>query len=251
MVFQISVGALRNRFRPALAATVALGLCLPILIGLGAWQVIRGQDKARLLQAAGAGEALAPIEFAQADAQAIADYRRVVVRGRFVADRQGLLDNQMRDGQVGYDVLTPLRMDSGPALLLVDRGWLPRGGRRSDIAPWQTPTGEVTLIGYLREPTDIPLITGAVSESFGALWVVAEISPAHLQRHLGIQIQPRLLRLAPESAHGFRRDWPLTSMPPARHYAYAVQWFGLAAALLGMYLVAGWRRGRILAGERS
>ena len=239
----------RNRFRPALAATVALALGLPILLGLGAWQVSRGQDKARLLQAAGAGQELAPIEFAQAAAQASADYRRVVVKGRFVTDRQGLLDNQVRDGQVGYDVLTPLQVQGVPGVLLVDRGWLPRGGRRSDITPWQTPAGEVTLIGYLREPIDVPLVTGTVSESFGALWVVAQISPAHLQQHLGVQIQPRLLRLAPESAHGFRRDWPLTSMPPARHYAYAAQWFGLAVALLCMYLVAGWRRGRIGSGE--
>lgn len=33
-------------------------------------------------------------------------------------------------------------------------------------------------------------------------------------------------------------------MSPQRHYGYAVQWFGLAAALLVLYIIAGRRRAR-------
>ena len=148
----------------------------------------------------------------------------------------------MRDGQVGYDVLTPLRVEGLAEVLLVDRGWLARGARRSDVPVWQTPAGEVTLIGYLHRPVDVPLVTGDVSESFGGRWVVSQIDPALLGKHLGMPVQARVLRLAPQSEHGFRRDWPLVSMTPQRHYGYAVQWFGLAGALFGIYLVAGLRR---------
>lgn len=245
---QAASGAGRGWFRPARAATVALLFAVPILSGLGLWQVSRGQDKAALIVAAAAAQALPPSRFDPAAAP-VSGYRRVQVTGRFLADREGLLDNQLRDGQVGYDVLTPLRVDGLPGALIVDRGWLARGGRRSDLASWQTPAGEVTLIGYLRLPTDIPFVTGAVSETFGTRWVVAEISPVELEKYLGLVVAAQVLRLAPESEHGFRRDWPLTTMTPARHYAYAAQWFGLAAALCVMYGLAGWRRARALPQE--
>ncbi len=235
----------RRGFRPVLAASLAVILLLPVLVGLGVWQVKRGQEKARLLTEAALAQEQVPLDLAQVgQLDAIADHRRVVVRGVFLADRQGLLDNQVRDGRVGYDVLTPLRVEGRPGVLLVDRGWLPRGGRRSDVPIWQTPGGQVVLIGYLHRPADVPLVTGDVSESFGSLWVTAEIDPAPLGRFLGMSVQPRVLRLAPESDHGFRRDWPVVAMTPQRHYGYAVQWFGLAGALLGIYLVTGLRRAR-------
>ena len=74
--------------------------------------------------------------------------------------------------------------------------------------------------------------------------MVSQIDPALLGEYLGMPVHGRVLRLAPQSEHGFRRDWPLVSMTPQRHYGYAVQWFGLAGALFGIYLVAGLRRAR-------
>lgn len=234
-----------RRFRPALAASLAVALALPILLGLGVWQVKRGQEKARLLGEVAAAGDMVPIDLARlAQINDIAEYRHVRVQGEFLIDRQGLLDNQVRDGQVGYDVLTPFRAQGVPGVILVDRGWLARGGRRSDVPTWQTPEGNVTLIGYLHQPADIPFVSGEVAESFRGLWVVPEISASLLGQYLGMPVQARVLRLAPESAHGFRRDWPIVVMSPQRHYGYAVQWFGLAGALLWIYVLAGLRRGR-------
>ena len=36
-----------------------------------------------------------------------------------------LLRNRVRDGEGGYDVLTPLRLDDGTAVV-IDRGWVAR-----------------------------------------------------------------------------------------------------------------------------
>ncbi|MCL5256048.1 MAG: hypothetical protein M1363_08050, partial [Gammaproteobacteria bacterium] len=38
------------------------------------------------------------------------------------------------------------------------------------------------------------------------------------------------------------REWPIVVMPPHRHYAYAMQWFGLALAALIVFLVASRER---------
>lgn len=235
----------RGAFRPALSATLAVLVGVPILCGLGVWQVTRGLEKARLLDAAATGQALVPMDVDATTAmQAIASHRVVRVQGVFLADRQGLLDNQVRDGQVGYDILTPLRIGGRDELILVDRGWLARGARREDVPEWSTPDGTVTLLGTLHPPVDVPLVSGEISDRFGGAWVVSEIDPAMLEASVGAPLWPRVLRLAPQSAHGFRRDWPVVAMTPQRHYGYAVQWFGLAAALLALYAVAGVRRGR-------
>lgn len=235
----------RRRFNPTWPATLAVLVAVPILAGLGCWQVARGREKSRLLEHAAVEQAAVLVELRSAAAVAgIASHRPVRVQGVFVADHQGLLDNQVRDGQVGYDILTPLRMAGSDDLLLVDRGWLPRGPRRDDLPEWSTPDGVVTLLGTLHRPVDVPLISGEVSDSFGGAWVVPEIDPVMLGKRLGAPLAPSVLRLLPQSEHGFRRDWPVVAMTPQRHYGYAVQWFGLAAALLAIYAVGGVRRGR-------
>lgn len=235
----------RRAFSPPLAATLAVLLLVPVLAGLGYWQVARGHEKARLLAEAAAGQAAAPVDLASVESfEALSGQHLLRVRGVFLGERQGLLDNQVRDGRVGYDILTPLRIAGRAELLLVDRGWLPRGPRREDLPQWSTPDGVVTLVGTLHVPVDVPLVTGAISDTFAGAWVVSEIDLPLLGRPLGAPLAPRVLRLAPASEHGFRRDWPVVAMTPQRHYGYAVQWFGLALALLVLYGVAGVRRAR-------
>ena len=52
-----------------------------------------------------------------------------------------------------------------------------------------------------------------------------------------------MIRLDPDQPQGFRRDWrPVTEMGPATHVGYAVQWFGLALALVVIYVVVNIRR---------
>ena len=240
----------RYGFRPSRAAILATGVALPILLALGCWQIERGREKARLLDAADREQAAAPVTLTAADpVEAIGPYRRVEVHGRFVADRQGLLDNQVRDGHAGFDVLTPLRIDGRAAVLLVDRGWLAGGARRTEVPHWLTPQAPVTLVGYLHPPTDLPLVTGQVAESLSGYWVVPEIDPALLGEQLGTPVEPRILRLAPDSGHGFRRDWPVVAMTPQRHYGYAAQWFGMAVALVAIFAITGARRARTLSGS--
>ena len=62
---------------------------------------------------------------------------------------------------------------------------------------------------------------------------------AELQRSL----LPFVLLLDNEEPDGYLRDWqPLVGFGPERNVGYAVQWFGLAAALLIIYLTVNSRR---------
>src|SRR5690606_12915045 len=101
----------RYRFRPGLWPTLAVLLLLPLLLGLGFWQLDRAEQKRAWLAqlAAAAQQEAVNLNAVQPDYPAVAQ-RRVEARGRYDADRQLLLDNQIRAGRQGYLVLTPLRL---------------------------------------------------------------------------------------------------------------------------------------------
>jgi len=59
---------------------------------------------------------------------------------------------------------------------------------------------------------------------------------------LGRPLQPRLLLLDPDATSGFVRKWTPAVMPPARHQAYAFQWFAFALAALVLFVALHWKK---------
>ncbi|MNN94970.1 hypothetical protein D3C81_2137010 [compost metagenome] len=66
---------------------------------------------------------------------------------------------------------------------------------------------------------------------------------AGLWRELGRAGLADELRLQPGPA-SYLGDWPLVSMGPEKHLGYAVQWFALAATLLGLFVWFGVQQAR-------
>jgi len=54
---------------------------------------------------------------------------------------------------------------------------------------------------------------------------------------LGQDLFDTILRLEPDSDHGYVRKWPVPGFGEAKHLGYAFQWFAMALALLVIYLV--------------
>src|ERR1700740_2427469 len=94
-------------FRPRLWA-LALGIALCAAgIALGRWQSGRADAKRAAAHSA----------------------QRIVVHGEFLPERSVLLDNKLRHGRAGYEVVTPLRLAEG-IHVLVNRGWIEASPRR-------------------------------------------------------------------------------------------------------------------------
>jgi cytochrome oxidase assembly protein ShyY1 len=51
-----------------------------------------------------------------------------------------------------------------------------------------------------------------------------------------------MLRLAPDAASGFVREWRPDVFPPERHRAYAFTWFTLAAAVVVVFVGMHWQK---------
>jgi surfeit locus 1 family protein len=82
------------------------------------------------------------------------DFRRVYARGRFRHDQEMLVGPRMRDGQVGFLVITPFERisDEKGSTILINRGWIHKNKARQIDRPDSVAEGMVTVQGLLRQP---------------------------------------------------------------------------------------------------
>ena len=229
----------KQQWRLSFWPVIAFCAVLPALIALGVWQVQRGIEKratydrflrASLMDATMAGN------LSLAQFNDLQRYRRIAMRGQYLAERQFLLDNMPHDGRPGHHVLTPFLPVGARYVVMVDRGWRP--GLAMDVD--ENPPAErgVTLIHGMLAAFPQPALD-LRSENATVAWprVVQFPSADELAGMLGQPVANSRLLLGADAADGFVREWTPPGIPPARHYAYAFQWFGLAAALIVIFLV--------------
>jgi len=208
---------------------------------LGRWQWHRAEEKRALAAAFVAGAADFSSELGRRSTAELPRYTQVRVHGQYEPAHQFLLDNMTHAGRVGYQVLTPFRLDDG-RLLLVNRGWVPLPGERRDVLPdlSLTDTTLVNIGGRLDTLPVAGLTSGQARPGTEAPWPKRTSFPsmAQLGLALGQTLESRQLLLAPGEPQGYVRDWQDAGagLPPERHVSYAVQWWGLGALSLFLYL---------------
>jgi cytochrome oxidase assembly protein ShyY1 len=225
-------------FRPGLLPTLVVLALLPGLIALGCWQLRRADEKRALMDVYAERQLEAPVAVAQLDQLADPAFYPVRLYGRFDAAHSLLLDNQIRGGQPGVELLQPFHDQASGQWLLVNRGWLPWPDRRVPVR-FDTPGQPLALDAsvYVAPGKTFQLHPDPV----GGQWphLLTAIDPAGLWQQLGREGFAHELRLAPGPA-SYRLDWPVVAMGPEKHQGYAVQWFALATALVLLYLYFGW-----------
>jgi cytochrome oxidase assembly protein ShyY1 len=161
-------------------------------------------------------------------------YLPVAATGEFVASRQILIDNKVHGGRAGYDVVTPLVLADGRAVL-VDRGWVPQLGSRSQLPDVSPPSGVVTVKGRIELPSSSYLELRRETPS-GALW--QNLDPGRYAAATGMRVLPVVIEAADASPpdDGLLREWPLPDFGAERHRIYMVQWYAFGALALGLWL---------------
>lgn len=227
----------------AMLATAALGVHLAL------WQLDRAEEKRDWLASQAQRGA---IELTLDRLLALDDpaHYRVRLRGRFDNDHNVLLDNRMHQGVAGYHVLTPFLSDGH--WVLVNRGWIPRGTDYAVLPDIPPVPGEVEVAGHSYIYGSRTFTLGAAAPS-GEHWPlrVQAVEMEAIGARLGVELAPFEIRVAADGAPGdgnsiFVRAWQGSTTGagygPERHQAYALQWFLLALAAVGVYLAASWRR---------
>ena len=214
-------------------ATAAAAGLIALTLWLGNWQLDRAQEKRErqaLLEARMNDNPLT-LTAAGSDAQALL-YRRVRAAGRWLGERQFFVDNQVHDGRAGFNVITPLALEPGPGVLLVNRGWIARTPDYPRAPRIAVPGGHVEISGLATRPPARFLELSPQTVS-GDVW--QNLSIERFEKASSLQTVPvvALLDTPPEGLA------PVREKPDAgiaKHVEYAFTWFALAATAFALWL---------------
>lgn len=219
--------------------TVTLtALLLPLLFGLGFWQLDREQEKRALAE-----------RFAQRQSQPAVDvagldrtrddlaYLPVVLRGRYVPGQYLLQDNRIQQGRFGYEVIALFELAGKAGYALVNRGWIAGDPARQSLPEVTQPDTGLELRGQVYVPPDPPYLLAeqAVPVDDWPRVIQALETPTlvpALEGRLDAPVFPHAVRLDADAPGALSVDWQVVNLSPETHRGYAVQWFAMAAVLL-------------------
>ena len=225
-----------------MAALVGVGLTL----SLGRWQLQRAAYKESLAEQVQSRAALAPLSQDALLALGPDDLppqaqRRTALRGVWLPQHTVALDNRQMLDKQGFFIMTPLQLDASGAVVLVQRGWLPRNFLQRDaLLPFETPAGTVEVAGTIAlAPARLYAFEAAEKGT-----IRQNLNIANYRTETGLPLRDFMLVQQGPAAQGLLREWPAPNLGIERHYGYAFQWFSLAALIAGLYLWFQWLRPR-------
>jgi len=238
------------------ALTLVTILCLAILLALGTWQVQRLAWKEALIATIDSRVSAAPVPLAEvektAGAEGDIEYQRVAADGAFLHDKEQFFF-ATHDGQSGWYVYTPLRLADG-RFVFVNRGFVPFDRKSPATREQGQVVGEVSLVGLARtapaaKPSSLVPDNQPAENVFYWKDIAAMTANAGLDR---ASVLPFFIDAAKSDVPGGYPVGGVTIIDlPNNHLQYAVTWYGLAAALAGVYLAMLLRRRKPVSAART
>ena len=233
----------RLRFRPQPIPALAVSVGVALFLNLGWWQAGKAERRqaeiAQFTQRAQLGPYRVGHE--RVDALTLQD-APVTVRGVFEPEHQILIDNRQENGKPGVHVVTPMRIEGGNTRVLVNRGWVGWGSSRAVMPQVATPAGPVQVNGIASIPsTKKFLLMPDREEAQSVLWNRLDLQ-RFAKRYPGDLQDFVILQDPADTADGLVRHWPAPEDRVAMHESYAMQWFGMATALIIFFCVASLRQ---------
>ena len=215
-------------------------LFLPLLLILGYWQLLRADEKQEIVNQYQTNRQQPSLTDAQMlDNGQDYQYRQAAIQGEADNERVIILDNRVKYGRPGYEVLQAITISGSAKKLLINRGWVPADLNRSILPVIPSLTGNIQLRGYLYRTLKggYRLDDGVRNLAQGPSrvgWITVE----RAEQLFGESFYPYQLRLDSDSVGALETGWPTVSIYPEKHTAYAVQWFAMAVTLLILTLIA-------------
>jgi len=214
-----------------------------LFLVLGHWQWQRADYKESLRLRYQQGEVSEPLTIKQIIALGKdVNTFPVVIDGSFDNSHSVLLDNQVENMSVGFQVLTPL-VTAQHETILVDRGWLPLGKDRAHFTevPLLDNTRQFHITGKVYFPSEKQFVLQ--NDKFVDIhWplLVQKLDLAGIGKALGVELAPFVIRLNEdqqvENGQQLIRHWQFMVMGPEKSRAYSFQWYAMAAVLFLFYV---------------
>ena len=213
---------------------------VPITISLGLWQIERANEKKVIIS--NYDKLLVSTPIALQKEQPLENWQPIETVGAY-QDLVVYEDNAINSGKAGFKVYH-LFQNSDGTFIFVHRGFIERNLIKNNLPRIDTPVGKKNIKGttlfkqnntFVKniEESDIRII-----QEFNTS-VLIERFPILKDRYL----HPFLFNLDVRDADKFQPIEKPVNMTATKHIGYAIQWFGLCAALIILTIYAYRRKG--------
>jgi surfeit locus 1 family protein len=174
------------------------------------------------------------------------EYRHVTFAANFLYDKEARVyaaPSTFRPdvSGPGYWIFTPAQVAGG--IVMVNRGFVPEGRQDPKTRAAGQVAGTVNITGTLRWPETRGLFT-PMDDPTHNLWFARDPIAIAAAKKLGPVAPFYVEQEQPVPPGGLPKPGPLQVVLPNNHLQYAVTWFGLALALVGVFTVWAVRRWR-------
>ena len=195
------------------------------LMGLGFWQLSRMHEKTEQLEALAKVTEQTPLLLSEVlQTPNPSAGTPVSVSGKIKSNEVWLLDNQFFENKLGYKVLVKVASFDGEVFL--DFGWVKGSLDRSVLPEIALPERVDGLDAVVSYPSNNVFVDNQFVETFDKNGI-----QIHRIQAVETNETPFYL-IATQTSKAFSRFYTPVVMPPEKHLAYAIQWFGIALAAL-------------------
>ncbi|WP_440054358.1 SURF1 family protein [Pseudoalteromonas sp. T1lg65] len=223
------------------AKTPILGALIVALIcsGLSLWQWQRAQQKYLIEQRIEAfdftGERLSELLTTRTLSEL--DGAKLTLTGQFLPDHYWFLDNQVVNGQVGFDVVSLFKLQGNGQNIVVNLGFVASVASR--IPPTIVlPSNTQSFTALIKSNPQQKFTLAAQPTTANEQHILQYIDNDFLSEISGVDLLTILAYSVEDNIGGAKPHYKPVVMSPKKHEAYALQWLliGLAALFIGWKL---------------
>lgn len=213
---------------------------VPITISLGMWQIERANEKKLII--ANYDKLLVSAPIALQKNQMLNNWQPIETTGTY-EDTIVYEDNAINNGKAGFKVYHLFRNDDG-TFIFIHRGFIERNLIKNNLPEVEIPTEKKSIYGttlFKQNNTFVKNIEESDSriiQEFNASLLIDKY-PMLKDKYL----HPFLFNLDLRDVNKYQPIEKPVNMTASKHIGYAIQWFGLCAALIILTIYAYRRKG--------
>lgn len=232
-----------------------------VMTRLGFWQLHRAEEKQQRLDYIHQQNQSATLTLEEIAEMSNVQDLPISFSGELMPNKLLFWDNRVVNGVVGYEVFVPIKTSIG--VLLTNWGWVQGSAYRDVLPEVSLPTVSLPDASFPKmnlqdghQASDQMRFSGVVwspsnnvfihEEQVQQGWpkVIQQLDIKALQPSFDSHLLPFSVALSHTESHGFVNNYKPVVMPPEKHIAYAIQWFGLAIACAVVFVFASFKRGK-------
>ena len=205
--------------------TIFVLFSIVLFCSLGTWQIHRLQWKVDLISEINNGLNSEPIFYSNTN---IKNYQKVKFSGIFDFEKQIFLYSLNNKGKPGYDIITPLKINSNE-ILLINRGWIQKDQKNNKNINKIVSNSYQGILKKITKPNPFK----PDNDIENNIWYSLKLTD--LENFTGYKLSNFVLFLQ-NSQNNLVENKIVSPDLPNNHLKYAITWYSVALSILLYFL---------------